>query len=110
MMSQGISGWDHQEDSGTMWKFHVKESCCVPEYVRELVEELTKPLPIIYQQSWLSKEVPDNWRVASVNAYLQEVSEVESGKLQACQPDLGAGEAHGDLLEFLSHGTCGRSR
>jgi len=34
--------------------------------LRELVEELAKPLSIIYQQSWLTGEVPDDWRIASV--------------------------------------------
>jgi len=37
-----------------------------PRVLRELSEELTKPLSIIYQQSWLTGEVPDNWRLASV--------------------------------------------
>ncbi|GAB0186362.1 mitochondrial enolase superfamily member 1 [Grus japonensis] len=36
-----------------------------PRVLRELVEELAKPLSIIYQQSWLTGEVPDNWRLAS---------------------------------------------
>lgn len=30
--------------------------------LRNLVEELTKPLSIIYQQLWLTREVPDKWR------------------------------------------------
>ncbi|GAB0195797.1 mitochondrial enolase superfamily member 1 [Grus japonensis] len=34
--------------------------------LRELAEELAKPLSIIYQQSWLTGEVPDDWRLASV--------------------------------------------
>jgi len=34
--------------------------------LRELAEELAKPLSIIYQQSWLTGEVPDDWRIASV--------------------------------------------
>ncbi|KAK4820811.1 LOW QUALITY PROTEIN: hypothetical protein QYF61_007205 [Mycteria americana] len=34
--------------------------------LRELAEELTKPLSIIYQQSWLIGEVPDDWRLANV--------------------------------------------
>ncbi|KAK4825282.1 hypothetical protein QYF61_026083 [Mycteria americana] len=34
--------------------------------LRELVEELTNPLSIIYQQSWLTEEVPDDWRLANV--------------------------------------------
>ncbi|KAK4810061.1 hypothetical protein QYF61_007225 [Mycteria americana] len=34
--------------------------------LRELAEELAKPLSLIYQQSWLTGEVPDNWRLANV--------------------------------------------
>ncbi|KAK4816398.1 hypothetical protein QYF61_016715 [Mycteria americana] len=34
--------------------------------LRELAEELAKPLSIIYQQSWLTGEVLDNWRLANV--------------------------------------------
>ncbi|KAJ7396395.1 hypothetical protein BTVI_145453 [Pitangus sulphuratus] len=39
-----------------------------PRVMRELVEELTKPLSIIYQQSWLSEEVLDDWKLANVTA------------------------------------------
>ena len=34
--------------------------------LRELPQELAKPLSIICQQSWLTGEVPDDWRIASV--------------------------------------------
>jgi len=34
--------------------------------LRELAEELAKPLSNIYQQSWLTGEVPDDWRISSV--------------------------------------------
>ena len=37
-----------------------------PRVLRELAEELAKPLSIIYQHSWLTGEVPDDWRVTSV--------------------------------------------
>ncbi|NXG02903.1 RTXE polymerase, partial [Sakesphorus luctuosus] len=37
-----------------------------PRVMRELAEELTKPLSIIFQQSWLSGEVPDDWKLANV--------------------------------------------
>ncbi|RMC07217.1 hypothetical protein DUI87_16673 [Hirundo rustica rustica] len=37
-----------------------------PRVMRELEDELAKPLSIIYQQSWLTGEVPDNWKLASV--------------------------------------------
>ncbi|KAJ7417695.1 hypothetical protein WISP_63294 [Willisornis vidua] len=34
--------------------------------LREVVEELAKPFSIIYHQSWLTAEVPDDWRLPSV--------------------------------------------
>ena len=37
-----------------------------PRELRELAEVLTKPLSIIYQQSWLTGEVPVDWRLANV--------------------------------------------
>ncbi|GAB0186834.1 mitochondrial enolase superfamily member 1 [Grus japonensis] len=37
-----------------------------PRVLRQLVEVLTKPFSIIYQQSWLSGEVPVDWRLANV--------------------------------------------
>ncbi|KAJ7412458.1 hypothetical protein WISP_96352 [Willisornis vidua] len=37
-----------------------------PRVMRELEEELAKPLSIIYQQSWLSGEVPYDWKLAHV--------------------------------------------
>ncbi|KFW74294.1 hypothetical protein N305_10244, partial [Manacus vitellinus] len=37
-----------------------------PRVMRELAEELAKPLSIIFQQSWLSGTVPDDWRLVNV--------------------------------------------
>ncbi|KFO89026.1 hypothetical protein N320_00456, partial [Buceros rhinoceros silvestris] len=37
-----------------------------PSVLRELPEVITKPLSIIYQQSWLTGEVPADWRLANV--------------------------------------------
>ncbi|KAK4822040.1 hypothetical protein QYF61_006953 [Mycteria americana] len=37
-----------------------------PRVLRELAEVLTKPLSILYQQSWLTGEVPADWRLANV--------------------------------------------
>jgi len=33
-----------------------------PRVLKEVAEELAKPLSIIYHQSWLMGEVPDDWR------------------------------------------------
>jgi len=37
-----------------------------PRVLRELAEELAEPLSITCQQCWLTGEVPDDWRIASV--------------------------------------------
>ncbi|KAK4821235.1 hypothetical protein QYF61_016534 [Mycteria americana] len=37
-----------------------------PRVLRELAEVLTKALSILYQQSWLTGEVPVDWRLANV--------------------------------------------
>ncbi|KAK4806707.1 LOW QUALITY PROTEIN: hypothetical protein QYF61_027708 [Mycteria americana] len=37
-----------------------------PRVLRELAEVLTKPLSILYQQSWLTREVPVDWRLTNV--------------------------------------------
>ncbi|RMC22412.1 hypothetical protein DUI87_00726 [Hirundo rustica rustica] len=37
-----------------------------PRVMRELADELAKPLSIIYHQSWLTDEVPDDWKPANV--------------------------------------------
>ncbi|TRZ14353.1 hypothetical protein HGM15179_012750 [Zosterops borbonicus] len=37
-----------------------------PRVMRELGDELAKLFSIIYQQSWLTGEIPDDWKLASV--------------------------------------------
>jgi len=37
-----------------------------PRVLKELEEELAKTISIIYQQSWLTGEVPDGWRIFNV--------------------------------------------
>jgi len=51
-----------------------------PRVLRELAEELAKPLSITCQQSWLTGEVPDNWRIASVTAIYKKVWKEDPGR------------------------------
>jgi len=37
-----------------------------PRVLRDLAQDSANPLCIIYQQSWLTREVPDDWRIANV--------------------------------------------
>jgi len=50
-----------------------------PGVLRELAEELAKPLFIIYQQSWLTGEVPDDWRITIVTPIYKKGWKVDSG-------------------------------
>jgi len=59
---------------------------------RELVEVLTKPLSIIYQQSRLTGEVTVGWKC---DAHLQQGLQGGFRELQACQSDLSAREGYG---------------
>ncbi|XP_066843722.1 NADH dehydrogenase [ubiquinone] 1 alpha subcomplex assembly factor 2 isoform X1 [Anser cygnoides] len=50
-----------------------------PRVLRELAEELAKPLPIIYRQSWLSREVPVDWWLANVTPIYKKGRRVDPG-------------------------------
>ncbi|GAB0179390.1 mitochondrial enolase superfamily member 1 [Grus japonensis] len=50
-----------------------------PRVLRELAEVLTKPLSIIYQQSWLTGEVPVEWRLANVTSIHKKGQEKDLG-------------------------------
>ncbi|KAK4832043.1 hypothetical protein QYF61_020558 [Mycteria americana] len=55
-----------------------------PRLLRELVEVLTKcSLPIIYQQSWLTGEVPADWRLANVTPIFKKGRKEDLGN---CRP------------------------
>ena len=61
---QGVSNLIHHLDtykSTGLYGIH-------PRVLRELTEVLTKSLSIIYQQSWLTGEVPVDWRLANVTS------------------------------------------
>ncbi|KAK4825258.1 hypothetical protein QYF61_025719 [Mycteria americana] len=50
-----------------------------PRVLRELVEGLTKPLSILYQQSWLTGEVPVDRRLANVMAIYKKSRKEDPG-------------------------------
>ncbi|KAJ7412697.1 hypothetical protein BTVI_45630 [Pitangus sulphuratus] len=50
-----------------------------PRLMRDLVEELAKPLPNIYQQCWLSGEIPDDWKLANVTPIHKKGCKEEPG-------------------------------
>ncbi|KFO86024.1 RNA-directed DNA polymerase from mobile element jockey, partial [Buceros rhinoceros silvestris] len=50
-----------------------------PRILRELAEALAKPLSIIYQQSWLTGEVPADWRLGNVMPIYKKGKREDSG-------------------------------
>ncbi|KAK4820048.1 hypothetical protein QYF61_017894 [Mycteria americana] len=50
-----------------------------PRVLKELAEVLTKPLSIIYQQSWLTGEVPVDWRLANVTPIFKKGRKEDPG-------------------------------
>ena len=52
-----------------------------PRVLRELAEELPKPLSIIYQQSQLSGEVPVDWWLANVTPIYKKGRRVDLGTI-----------------------------
>jgi len=51
-----------------------------PGVLRELMEELAKPLSIVYQQSWLTRELPDDWMIAIVTPIYKKGQKEDPGK------------------------------
>ncbi|KAK4822323.1 hypothetical protein QYF61_013022 [Mycteria americana] len=54
-----------------------------PRVLRELLEVLTKPLSIIYQQSWLAGEVPVDWRLENVTPIYKKGQKEDPGNYRA---------------------------
>ncbi|KFQ72077.1 hypothetical protein N335_02796, partial [Phaethon lepturus] len=50
-----------------------------PRVLRELAEKLAKPLSIIYQQSWLRREVPEDWRLVNVTPIYKKGQKEDPG-------------------------------
>jgi len=63
-----------------------------PRVLRELVEELAKTLSIIYQQSWLSGKVPDDWRIVDVTLIYKKDQKENPGNYRSVSLTLVAGK------------------
>uniref|UniRef100_A0A493U138 Reverse transcriptase domain-containing protein n=1 Tax=Anas platyrhynchos platyrhynchos TaxID=8840 RepID=A0A493U138_ANAPP len=81
---QNVALTIHEEMVGDLlWNLDVCKSMgpdgIHPGLLRELAEELAKPLTVIYQQSWLSREVPVDWWLANVTPIYKKGWRVDPG-------------------------------
>jgi len=80
-----------------------------PRVLRELADVIAEPLSVIFERSWRTGEVPEDWRKSSVTPIFKK----EGGprELQAGQPHLhpvkGDGAAHSRGHHQLSGGKGG---
>ncbi|KAK4813827.1 hypothetical protein QYF61_001831 [Mycteria americana] len=63
-----------------------------PRVLKELADVLTKPLSIIYQQSWLMGEVPAEWRLANVTPIFKKGQKEDPGNYKPVSLTLVTGK------------------
>ncbi|KAK4822331.1 hypothetical protein QYF61_013030 [Mycteria americana] len=78
-----------------------------PRVLREVVEVLTKPLSILYQQFWLTGEVPVDWRSANVTPIYKKGQKDDPGNYRpvSLTPVL---EKVVEQITLAAHGLDGR--
>ncbi|KFO87090.1 hypothetical protein N320_08569, partial [Buceros rhinoceros silvestris] len=69
-----------------------------PRVLRELEEVLSKPLSIIYQQSWLIREVPVDWRLANVTPIYKKGWKEDLGNYRSVSLTLLLGKAMEQII------------
>jgi len=69
-----------------------------PRVLRELVNVIAEPLSIIFERSWRTGEVPEDWKKANVTPIFKKGQEGGPRELQAGQPHLHPGKTMEQLI------------
>ncbi|GAB0175493.1 mitochondrial enolase superfamily member 1 [Grus japonensis] len=69
-----------------------------PRVLRELAEVFTKPLSVIYQQSWLTGEVPVDWRLANVMPIYKKGQKEDPGNYRPVSLTLVLGQVMEQII------------
>ncbi|KAJ7425019.1 hypothetical protein BTVI_04117 [Pitangus sulphuratus] len=77
-----------------------------PRVLRELEDMISRTLMIIFERSWMSGKVPEDWKKANVISVFKK-GKKEDLELQTCQPRVNSwkgGEAPHSGGHFHPHG------
>ncbi|GAB0185682.1 mitochondrial enolase superfamily member 1 [Grus japonensis] len=69
-----------------------------PRVLRKLTEVLTKTLSIIYQHSWLTREVPVDWRLANVTPIYKKSQKEDLGNYRLVSLTLVPGKVMEQII------------
>ncbi|KFP24416.1 RNA-directed DNA polymerase from mobile element jockey, partial [Colius striatus] len=69
-----------------------------PRVLRKLADVIAKPLSIIFEQSWRTGEVPEDWRKANVTPLFKEGRKDDSGSYRSVSLTSSPGKVMEQLI------------